>query len=280
MTDTIIELSDTENPITYTGTLITSHLSNLQNWCILNTQEEGELLFIDNQLQSSKNDEYIYHESFVHSLMIGCYKPKKVLILGGGEGCVIREVLKWPTIESVTQVDWDASLVSYFKGYGSSWNADSYKDPRVKVVISDALLWLQSNTDRFDCIFIDLLDPQDNMLTDYFIELIKACRNHLSENGSLTLNAGSAKKQGFSLPKEIAKIFSDSLHLFQAIQVNVPSFKEEWVFLQVTSRLWNYFLHTTTLPSDLRYFSKETLINSLQWSERFLELKDFWKQKS
>jgi len=279
MTDTIIELSDIENPITYKGTLVTSHISKLQNWCILDTQEEGELLFIDNQLQSSKKDEYIYHESFVHSLMIGCPEPKKVLILGGGEGCVIREVLKWPSIESITQVDWDSSLVSYFHGYGGSWNDYSYIDKRVKVVISDALVWLESQTERFHCIFIDLLDPQENHITDYFIKLLKSCKNHLTENGSLTINAGSAKKQGFSLPKEIVNLFSDSLHLFQAIHIDVPSFKEEWVFLQVTSRLWNYYLHTTILPNNLRYFSIEKLITSLQWNDNYTVLKDFWKHK-
>ena len=91
MGDTImLELSDIENPISYTGTIITSHASSLQRWCIMDTktEEEGELLFIDNQLQSSKKDEYIYHEMFVHSLMIGCRSPSRILILGGGEGCV------------------------------------------------------------------------------------------------------------------------------------------------------------------------------------------------
>jgi spermidine synthase len=149
----IIEKSDPNKPIEYTGSLLASG-NSVQQWSILKEESGNELLFIDNQLQSSKDDEAIYHEFFVHSLMIGSKKGSKVLILGGSEGCMLREVLKWKDIESVVQVDWDESLTDYFKDKGSSWNNNSYADSRVSIVNDDALEWLKNCDTTFDCIFI------------------------------------------------------------------------------------------------------------------------------
>ena len=91
--NTIIEITNPFEPIEYKGTIIASKKSKLQEWCILDT-EGSEHLFINNTLQSCKSDEVIYHETFVHSLMSGSKNISKVLILGGSEGCMAREVLK------------------------------------------------------------------------------------------------------------------------------------------------------------------------------------------
>ena len=211
--DSIVELSD--EPIIYSGKLLASDTNALQSWSVLDT-EEGEILFIDNQLQSCKKDEWIYHEAFVRAV-VG--DAKNVLILGGAEGCMIREVLKKP-VETIIQVDWDSSLTDYFRGPGISWNSGSYYNPRVRVVTADALSWIKSCSTQFDCILVDLLDPTDDCLS-FFQELLLNCKLCLKVGGWLGVNMGAARK---------AKKYIDALLPgCQEVLVNVPSFREEWM---------------------------------------------------
>lgn len=212
--DTIIELSD--EPIVYTGTLLASSINALQSWSILDT-EEGELLFIDNQLQSCKKDEWIYHEAFVNAVVKK--EAKNVLILGGAEGCMIREVLK-KSLGSIVQVDWDSSLTEYFRGPGISWNSGSYYNPRVTLEIADALEWIRSCALSFDYILVDLLDPTDDCLP-FFQELLLNCKLCLNRGGCLGVNMGAARKA--------AKYIDNLLPGCQEVRVNVPSFREEWM---------------------------------------------------
>ena len=207
---TIYEVSDPFNPIIYKGTVIASNKSAFQEWTILDT-EDCEHLFINNTLQSSKNDEVNYHETLVHSLMSGCKKIDNVLVLGGSEGCMAREILKWK-VSSVTQVDWDESLISYFKGPGATWNSNSYDDPRVNIIIADALVWLKNCNMKFDCIFIDLFDPTNDIL-NIFNSILKECNRCLSPGGGLSLNAGSINSKASSYVSLLVKSIFDTKDL-------------------------------------------------------------------
>ena len=153
--ETVVELSDPAAPVIYRGTLIAKHESQKQKWILIDTVENDEMLFIDGQHQSSLTDEHYYHESFVHTLMTGVQNPKRVLLLGGAEGCLAREVLRYGQVEVVDQVDWDCTLVDHFRGAGIHWNADAYADPRVHVYCEEALGWLEKCTHTNDVIFVD-----------------------------------------------------------------------------------------------------------------------------
>ena len=211
--DTIVELSD--EPLMYTGKLVASSSNSLQHWSILDTKE-GELLFIDNQLQSSRKDEWVYHDAFVRAVVGD--GAKTVLILGGAEGCMIREVLKRP-VDSVIQVDWDSSLTDYFRGPGIGWNSGSYYNPRVTLVTADALSWSKNCSLSFDCILVDLLDPTEEYLP-FFQELLFNCKRCLKEGGFIGVNMGATRKAG--------KYIDRLLPGCKEIRVNVPSFREKW----------------------------------------------------
>ena len=156
MTTTILETSNPDMFLEYTGVLLADHTTSLQTWKLLQTDDKDELLFIEGQHQSTKSDEHIYHETFVHSLLAGISNPRKVLILGGAEGCMVREVLKWNSVHYSKQIDWDASLVNYFKTDGWAWNGGVYENPKVHVECVEALGWLKQTNEMFDAIFIDL----------------------------------------------------------------------------------------------------------------------------
>lgn len=271
----ICEVSDPLNPITYKGIEVASNKSEFQNWTILDT-EGSEHLFINNILQSSKSDEHIYHEVFVHSLMSGCKREAKVLILGGSEGCMTREVLK-RGVSKVVQVDWDESLVSYFKGPGASWNSNSYDDSRVNVVISDALIWLKSCNEKFDYILVDLFDPTMNSYLEFF-NILKECSRCLSPGGGLSVNAGSSNSNASTYLSLLMKDYFDNKY-FAALRCPVPSFKEDWVFLMILPNLWPILIHEDKLP-PIKYYNKDVLIKCLHWDKNmYPELYKFWMTK-
>jgi spermidine synthase len=280
MQTTIVETSDPKSPLQYTGTVLASNTSVNQSWSILQTDADT-MLFIDGQHQSSKSDEDLYHETMVHSLLCGLSSPKKILILGGAEGCLAREVLRWNSVEHVTQVDWDTSLLDYYRktDEGRSWNDGAYEDPRLTVVVENALVWLHDSTEQFDAIFIDLLDPSDNTMP-FLKMLLKHCKTHLTFRGGLSINAGlvsSEQTSASSLATFIQEEYRDSRFLKVATKVHVSSFLGTWGFLQIIPQSWSRYFHDTSLPHGLKYATKETLLEGTLWNKTYpKELRDFW----
>jgi spermidine synthase len=281
MATVILETSNPNNILEYKGTLLKEHTSNLQTWKILQLTDKDEMLFIESQHQSTKSDEYIYHEAFVHSLMCGLSNPKRVLILGGAEGCMAREVLKWQSVEHIRQIDWDASLVEYFKTDGWSWNGGAYSNPKVHVECKEALTWLRSCHDQYDAIFIDLLDPHDEHDLEFMENLIQAAKHCLKTTGGLAVNVGEIKEYptpACSLAKWMMTQFKEPKFHRNAIHLRVPSYKGEWCFLMATPNSWSVTMQSTYLPVGLRFFTKEFLFQSMFWPRYYPEiLQNFWK---
>ena len=271
--DTVQELSDPSNTLTFQGHLLKEVHSEKQHWKILKHDIQGPMLFIDNQHQSSLSDEQRQHETFVHSLMFGVAEPRSVLILGGAEGCLAREVIRWPTVERVVQVDWDETLIEQFRGEGSQWNRGAQNDPRVHVICEEALHWLQNTSEKFDCIFIDLLDPTDTNL-QFLKQLLVSAKEHLNPCGNLSINAGLVKSSptaACELADFMKQLFREPEQQRSAVKVHVPSQQGEWCFLMATHRLWSANLLDTMMPKNLRQFSYETFWKSIRWADEYPE---------
>lgn len=280
---TVVDTSDPEYPLTYTGQVLASNSSELQTWTMLKTKTDGEILMIDTQFQSSSLDEHIYHETLVHSLFVGLDAPEKVLILGGAEGCTAREVFKWSSVKRVVQVDWDASLIAYFQTAGRNWNGDVYTDPRLEVYAQDALKWLQECTESFDAIIIDLLDPRTEADVGFFKKLLKACKLVLNPGGGLTANMGTCapgkNQQGRNLLQWMRTECSGQYSKRAAVRATVPSFVDPWGFALLVPTLWSSRILHAELPDGLLYFSKEKLFDTVQWPKQFdNEWRTFWQE--
>jgi spermidine synthase len=280
---TVVDTSDPAHPLTYTGNVIASHTSDLQSWTVLKTETDGEILMIDTQFQSSNLDEHMYHETLVHSLFIGLQEPKTVLILGGAEGCTAREVFKWPTVNRVVQVDWDASLVAYFQTAGRIWNGDIYTDPRLEVYAQDALKWLHNCRESFDAVLIDLLDPRSDADADFFKKVLKACKMVLNPGGGLTVNMGTCapgkNNVGRNLLQWMRTEFSGLYVKRAAVRANVPSFVDPWGFALLVPNMWSSRILHTEVPDGLLYFNKDKLLESVQWQKQYdTEWRTFWQE--
>ncbi len=141
----------------------------------------GFQLFLNGNLQFSSADEYRYHESLVHPAMMAASEPRKVLVLGGGDGLALREILKHPTVESVTLVDLDPDMTRLSERFPplAELNKHSYHDPRVRVINQDAMIWLEDVKERFDCAIVDFPDPNNfalgKLYTTRFYRLLRDC---------------------------------------------------------------------------------------------------------
>ena len=140
----------------------------------------GFQLFLNGHLQFSSADEYRYHEALVHPAMMLAGSPRRVLVLGGGDGLALREILRHPSVESVTLVDLDPAMTSLSDSFAplAELNKDSFSDPRVHVVNQDAMIWLEDPRGPFDAAIVDFPDPNTfalgKLYTTRFYRLLKA----------------------------------------------------------------------------------------------------------
>ncbi|MEM0318067.1 MAG: methyltransferase domain-containing protein, partial [Candidatus Nezhaarchaeales archaeon] len=145
---------------------------------IVETYSFGKCLFLDGKLQSCEYDEHVYHEALVHPAMMTHPDPKRVLIVGGGEGATAREVLRYPTVEKVVMVDIDGELVDLCRRYMPEWSQGAFEDPRLELVIADGRKYIEETGESFDVVILDLTDPLPGtpsvyLYTREFYELVK-----------------------------------------------------------------------------------------------------------
>ncbi len=239
-------------------------------------------LYINGGLQFSSLDEYRYHESLVHVPMSAVPHAKRVLVLGGGDGLALRELLKYPKIQHITLVDIDPEMTRLFSEEDRlrKLNQDSLRNSRVSIKHQDAYKFVETNSEIYDVILVDLPDPSHTALSKLysqgFYELLK---RRLSLAGALVTQSTSpffAREAFWCINKTL-----DAAG-FQVLpyQVEVPSFGN-WGFqlalrrplrpqnLQLESELFLRYLNQATLeslfilPEDLRISLTEIKINSL-----------------
>ena len=231
--------------------------SAYQNIKIVNTNEFGPSLFLDDSLQSTEKDEYIYHEAMAHSLLSRIPEASRVLILGGSEGYLAREILKWPHICRIDQVDWDEDLVNHYRLLGN------YTDMRVQVYYEDALEFLRNSLEKYDAIFVDLIDPSYESL-DFFKELILLAISHISENGGIIANVGSVSPLKKSCADNLAGWLRDKISNRKALCIHVPSFMQVWCLLMGSKSL-----ETTDFLPETRFFDADTVSCISRWSKDY-----------
>ena len=162
-----------------------------QTICISESSVYGRKLFLDGIVQSSEGDEFVYHEALVQPAALAVGAPRDVLVMGGGEGATIREVLRWDTVEHVTMVDIDAEVIAACRELLPN-HQGSFDDPRVELIIGDAVEFLATTERRFDVVISDMTDPvADGPATFCFTtEYFAAIAAVLADEGVLALQAG------------------------------------------------------------------------------------------
>jgi spermidine synthase (EC 2.5.1.16)/spermine synthase (EC 2.5.1.22) len=212
--------------VLYSGT------TKYQRVAVVEFEDLGKALILDGKTQSTLYDEFIYHESLVHPAMITHPNPRKVLILGGGEGATAREVLKHRSVEEVVMVDIDEDVIKISKEYLPEMNQGVFENPKLKLVIDDGRKFVSNTKDKYDAIILDLTDPLEGgpSYLLYTVEFYNILKDRLNENGIIVTQATStfyALRTFATVYRTIASVFP----IARPYHVYVPSFDSTWGFV-------------------------------------------------
>ena len=158
---------------------------------VVETEDYGRVLFLDSRFQTSEKDEFFYHEALVHPAMMTHPDPRNVLIIGGGDGGALEELLKYPSVERVTMVELEPDVVETCKEYMRAVCGDAFSDPRLNLVIADGRKVLEEAGGSYDVILLDLTDPLGPSKYLYTQEFYRLCAARLNPGGLLGLHNDS-----------------------------------------------------------------------------------------
>lgn len=194
----------------------------------------GKMLILDDDIQSAQADEYIYHEVLVHPALAALPRPaRRVLILGGGEGATLREVLKLRSLERVVMVDLDGDLVDICKEHMPEWAQGAFDDPRLELRHEDARAYLETCTESFDVVIHDLPQPLEEsplrlLFTRQCFELVKRV---MPPDGLLCMQACSAKLFHNSLNLAIRRTVGEVFAHTSSLSAFIPFFATDWGYV-------------------------------------------------
>ncbi len=217
----------------------------------------GFQLFLNGNLQFSSADEYRYHEALVHPAFAANPQARRALVLGGGDGLALREVLRYPQIESVTLVDLDPDMTALSDRYPplGELNGYSFRDPRVRVVNSDAMIWIQESDELFDVAIADFPDPNTFALGKlYTTRFYRLLAGKLAPRATVAVQCTSplfARSSYWCIVRTLEAAGFNVL----PYQTAVPAFGV-WGFA-LASR--EPLVRPTSVPGGLRYLNESTL---------------------
>ena len=206
--------------------------TKFQQMAIIDSLRFGRCLILDGKVQSSESDEYIYHEALVHPGMMAHPAPKNIMVVGGGEGATVREILKHPGVEHVVMVDIDEEVVDGCKKYLPTWHMGAFDDPRVEVLCLDARKYLEETSLRFDIIIIDITEPLEGgpAYLLFTQEFYKVVYQRLTSDGVLIVQSGSAANNDLLCFSSIHKTLRTVFPKVRACHTFIPSIALLWGF--------------------------------------------------
>ncbi|HET6978190.1 MAG TPA: polyamine aminopropyltransferase [Pyrinomonadaceae bacterium] len=226
----------------------------------------GFQLFLNGNLQFSSTDEYRYHEALVHPAMMLSNNPRRVLVLGGGDGLALREILKYPSVEQVTLVDLDPEMTKLSNRFPllAKLNQQSFSDPRVHVINEDAFIWVeQTNEPLYDAAIVDFPDPNTYALGKLYTQrFYRLLRTRLTPDAGVSVQSTSpmfARNSYWC----IVRTLEAAGFIVKPYYTAVPSFG-----------LWGFALARSTAfevprnpPPGLRFLDDQTLVSMFTLSK-------------
>ncbi len=162
--------------------------SPFQELVILDTPECGRVMLLDGVIMLTDREEFVYHEMIAHVPLYSHPNPKKVLIIGGGDGGTLREVVKHPSVERADLVEIDEVVVRASREFFPII-AEGFNSPKAKVMIEDGIKYVRETTERYDVILVDSTDPVGPAEGLFNYEFYQNCHRILKDDGILTVQS-------------------------------------------------------------------------------------------
>lgn len=253
LSDKLTSIAET---LTYPDKIVYSKSSPYQR-IILTRSAVDWRLFLNGNLQFSSADEYRYHEALIHPGMAQLDNPKSILVLGGGDGMAVRELLKYPSVKNITLVDLDKAVTEMFTRNHAlgELNNFSLNSEKVNIINEDAFVWVRNQTNKYDFIVIDFPDPSNYSLGKlYTAAFYQEIYRILNDDGAMVVQSTSpyvARQSFWIIDASIryAEFQTQPYHCY------VPSFGEWGYVLASKAPLQNHY----AFPPSLKFINVETV---------------------
>ncbi|KGP92490.1 spermidine synthase [Pontibacillus chungwhensis BH030062] len=231
--------------------------TEFQDLAMLETKEWGNMLTLDDMVMTTERDEFVYHEMVAHVPLFTHPNPKHVLVVGGGDGGVIREVLKHPSVEKATLVEIDGKVIEYSKQYLPSI-AGALDDPRVDVKVDDGFMHIAKSEGAYDVIMVDSTEPVGPAVNLFTKGFYSGISNALKEDGIFVAQTDNP----WFKADLIQQVMGDVREIFPVTRLytaNIPTYP---------SGLWTFTIGSKTYDPlevseerfheiDTNYYTKE-----------------------
>ncbi len=224
--------------------------TEFQELFVVDTYEYGHMLVLDGAIQTTEQDEFVYHELISHIPLFAHPHPERVCIIGGGDGGTVREVLKHPSVKEIVHVEIDGAVIEASKKWFPTISS-GLDNPRVKTLIKDGLVHIREAEDEYDVIIIDSSDPVGPGVQLFEVPFYQDCRKALRENGLLVAQTESP----WANDELVVKTFRNMKSVFPVAKIylgNVPTYP---------SGLWSFTIGSkgpdpATAPESVSFETK------------------------
>lgn len=236
--------------------------SEHQHLIIFENPTFGRVLALDGIIQTTERDEFIYHEMFAHVPLMAHPHPKRVLIIGGGDGGLLREVSRHQEIDEITLVEIDPSVVSFSKEYLPNHSQGSFDDSRLTLVFADGARFVEECGEKFDVILCDTTDPVGPGAALFSSPFYNRCHERLNKGGIFVSQNGVPMIQSDELISSVKKLRNAfaHVHLFVA---PIPTYIGGFMTFTISTDspevygvpLKELEMRSESLQESLRYYS-------------------------
>ncbi len=229
--------------------------SPYQKILVFDAPFHGRVLALDNIVQLTTREEFFYHELLVHPILQAHPNPRKALIIGGGDGGSLREVVKYPGIEQVVECELDAEVVRIAKRYFREV-ASGYKDPRAAVLYEDGQKYLRETDQLFDAIILDLTDPIGPAKPLFEKPFYQLCAEHLTGDGFLSAQTESLQFHSDT----VAAVYHALCQVFPLVElatIPLAMYPGNWWTFSIGSKSLDPQLARNAYTPSTRIYSRE-----------------------
>jgi spermidine synthase len=210
--------------------------TRFQKVAIYETPQYGRIFRLDGFNMTSEREEFVYHENLIHPALTAHAAPKKVLIIGGGDGGSSEEALKHPSVEQVTMVEIDEDVIKVAKEYFGAVHNGVFDNPKLRVLVEDGMRFVRETSERFDLIALDLNDPMGPAEALYSTEFFQQLRAALAPGGALTLHIGAPVAR----PDRVAELSQRLNGIFRIVRpytMYIPLYGAQWAMAVCSDKL-------------------------------------------
>ena len=228
-----------------------------QDLCIADTYELGRMLTLDGIVQTTIKDEYVYHEMITHIPLFTHPNPKKVLVVGGGDGGAVREILKHPSVEKVILCEIDEEVIKECKKFLPEISS-KLDDPKCEIFIGDGIKYVHEHKNEFDVIIVDSTDPfgaAEGLFGGSFYKEISEC---LTQDGIFIAQTETP----FYLPETVKRVYNDANNIFSITKLfmaGIPTYPSGFWSFTIGSKKYDpeYADLSNTIEIDTKYYTKK-----------------------